>query len=203
MTTSPDRRHRIGARVTRPLVTLLIKMGVSPNALTWFGLLLGLGTAVLIGYGYLLIGGVMVLASGAFDMLDGAVARATGRITRYGGFLDSVVDRFSEAALMLGVLVFYLGTTAPAFFLLGREWSLLIVAVAIATAAWPSYLRARAEAAGINASAGFFTRPERVIVLAVGLFTGQPGVALGVIAALSLVTTAQRLYQASRAGTEE
>lgn len=199
--TTNDTRHRLGARVSAPLVALLVRLRVTPNALTWCGLFLGIGTAALIGLGYFIAGGLMVLFSGAFDMLDGALARATGRTTDYGGVLDSVIDRLSEAALMLGVLVFYIMTpaTATAFSILSRDWSLVAVAAAIAAAAWPSYVRARAEAAGIDASAGFFTRPERVILIAIGLFTGQPALALAVLAGLSLVTTGQRLYRASRA----
>ena len=196
-----DTRHRLGARVSAPLVALLVRSRVTPNALTWCGLILGIGTAVLIGLGYFIAGGLMVLFSGAFDMLDGALARATSRTTIYGGVLDSVIDRLSEAALMLGVLVFYINTpaTAAAFNILAKDWSLFVTAAAIAAAAWPSYVRARAEAAGIDASAGFFTRPERVILIAIGLFTGQPALALAVLVALSLLTTGQRLYRASRA----
>ena len=201
--TTNDTRHRLGARVSAPLVALLVRSRVSPNALTWCGLALGIGTAALIGLGYFIAGGLMVLFSGAFDMLDGALARATNRTTVYGGVLDSVIDRFSEAALMLGVLVFYINTpaAAPAFAIISKDWSLIMTAAAIASAAWPSYIRARAEAAGIDASAGFFTRPERVVLLAIGLFTGQPALALAVLTTLSIVTTGQRLYRASRAGS--
>ena len=203
--TEKDVRHSLGTRVSAPLVNVLARLGVSPNALTWFGLVLALGTAVIIGCGHLIAGGIMVLVSGAFDMLDGALARATGRITRYGGVLDSIVDRFSEAALMLGVLVYYLTSAAdaPAFNLLAREWSLLVTALAIAAASWPSYVRARAEAAGIDGRVGIFTRPERVIVLAIGLLAGQPALALGVIALLSIVTTAQRLHRARHSETQK
>ena len=198
-----DTRHRLGARVSAPLVGLLVRLRVTPNALTWCGLWLVVGTAALIGLGYFIAGGLMVLFSGAFDMLDGALARATNRTTVYGGVLDSVIDRLSEAALMLGVLVFYITTpaTATVFNILAKDWSLIAVAAAIAAAAWPSYVRARAEAAGIDASAGFFTRPERVILIAIGLFTGQPALALAVLAALSIVTTGQRLYRAGHAAS--
>jgi CDP-diacylglycerol---glycerol-3-phosphate 3-phosphatidyltransferase len=200
-----DTRHRLGARASAPLVALLVRLRVTPNALTWCGLLLGIGTAALIGLGYFIAGGLMVLFSGAFDMLDGALARATNRTTVYGGVLDSVIDRLSEAALMLGVLVFYVNTpaTAAVFNILAKDWSLVVTAAAIAAAAWPSYVRARAEAAGIDASAGFFTRPERVVLIAIGLFTGQPALALAVLVVLSVVTTGQRLYRAGQAGNSK
>jgi CDP-diacylglycerol--glycerol-3-phosphate 3-phosphatidyltransferase len=202
MTTS-DTRHRLGARFSAPLIALLVRTRVTPNALTWCGLILGIGTAALIGLGHFVVGGLMVLFSGAFDMLDGALARATGRTTVYGGVLDSVIDRFSEAALMLGVLVFYINlpATAAEFGILPKDWSLFVTAAGIAAAAWPSYVRARAEAAGIDSSAGFFTRPERVILIAIGLFTGQPALALAVLTVLSIVTTGQRLFRAGRAET--
>ena len=142
---------------------------------------------MLIGTGHLLIAGLVVLFAGFFDMLDGALARYTGRITRFGGTLDSVLDRLSEAVLLLGILVGHLCS--------GDQSASLILLIFLVLLFSPlvSYLRARAEASGIECQVGLFTRPERVIVLAFGLLLNQIIVALTIIAVLSVLTAGQRL----------
>ncbi len=182
-----------------PAATLLTRLGVSPNAITLSGLLVAGAGAYLLSLGELALGGAVLLLSGAFDLLDGAVARATGRVTRFGALLDSVVDRVSEAAILLGLLVFYLGR--PSSF--GSDLGAALVFIALAGSIMVSYIRARAEGLGVECNLGVMTRPERVVILGVGLVIGQwwlpaVSVALGAIAALTMVTSLQRVAHVRR-----
>lgn len=165
---------------------VLAGWGVSPNLLTVVGLLLNAAVAAVIAVGHPQLGGVLLLVASGFDMLDGAVARADGRVTRFGGFLDSTLDRYSEIVVFLGLLIYLLGTPDA------RLGSILVF-VAAAGALMISYARARAEAAGVGASVGVLPRPERVILLAVCLIVGKPMIALWVLAILTHVTAAMRI----------
>ncbi|MFQ6122603.1 MAG: CDP-alcohol phosphatidyltransferase family protein [Dehalococcoidales bacterium] len=175
--------------LTQPAVHLLAKTSITPNTLTWFGFLLSIGAAALIVTGHLVVAGLLVLIAGLFDLLDGALARRTNRVTHFGAVLDSTLDRLAEAALLLGILILY-----------AREQSIvgmLLAGIALPSSQVVSYIRARAEALGLECQVGLFTRVERVIVLALGLLLSQIDyaliTALGVIVALSLFTAGQRL----------
>jgi CDP-diacylglycerol--glycerol-3-phosphate 3-phosphatidyltransferase len=175
---------------TDPVVNLLAKTGVTPNALTWFGFLIAVGTAVLAALGYMLAAGLVVLFGSYFDMLDGSLARKKGKVSRFGEVLDSTLDRLSEGFLLIGLLYWFsvegstLGVVLAGFTLL----SSLVV----------SYIRAKAEIMKLECTEGLFTRPERVIVLAIGLLINQVVIALAVVAALSAFTVGQRLFHVWR-----
>ena len=159
----------VGARIrnyTLRVGEFLAGLGLTPNAVTTVGLLLNVLVAWIIARGDLGLGGVLLLFASGFDMLDGAVARASGSITKFGGFLDSTIDRYSEAVVYGGVLTYLLGT--PDY----RIGSVLVFAATVGSLLI-SYARARAEAAGFRASVGLLARPERVLVLALGLIFGQ------------------------------
>jgi phosphatidylglycerophosphate synthase len=159
----------VGARIrnyTLRVGEFLAGLGLTPNAVTTVGLLLNVLVAWIIARGDLGLGGVLLLFASGFDMLDGAVARASGAITKFGGFLDSTIDRYSEAVVYGGVLLYLLGT--PDY----RIGSVLVFAATVGSLLI-SYARARAEAAGFRASVGLLARPERVLVLALGLIFGQ------------------------------
>ena len=182
-------RKTVQAYITQPILGLLARTPITPSAITWLGFLVTVGAAVLIITEHILAAGFVVLVAGFFDMLDGALARYTNRVTRFGGILDSTLDRLSEAVLLLGILVLY-----------AREQSValvVLVCIALIGSLMVSYVRARAEASGLECQAGFFTRPERVIVLALGLLLNQVFdaliIALSVIAVLSFLTVGQRL----------
>ncbi len=178
-------RRRISVRVTTPLAKLLAHTPITPNVLTWMGFLLTCMAAVIISRGYLLWGGIWVLVAGFMDMLDGALARNTGRVSRFGAVLDSTLDRLSEGAVLLGVI-----------FILARDGSELGAVLAGATLTLSfsvSYIRARSEGMGIGCSEGWFTRTERVIVIALGLMLNQIIISLFIVATLSLITATQRL----------
>lgn len=186
-------------RLSQPLVQLLARTGVTPNALTWFSLLLAFGAATLIALRQPFAAGFVVLISGLFDMLDGALARLTGKSTRFGAILDSTLDRLGEVAILLGLLILFV-----------RDFStpgILIVGFALSGALLVSYLRARAEAAGLIGEVGLFTRTERVIILSLGLLLSSIDYALitslGIIAFLSYLTVIQRLLHAWRQTKED
>jgi CDP-diacylglycerol--glycerol-3-phosphate 3-phosphatidyltransferase len=168
----------------------LAGLGFSPNGITLLGLVVAGASAYLLSVGYLAAGGGVLLASGLLDLMDGAVARATGRVTSFGAFLDSVSDRVSEAAVLLGLLIFYLDRPSTS--------GAALVYVAMVGSIMVSYTRARAEGLGLECKVGLMTRPERVAVLGVGLVVGQwqlaaVSVALGLIAALTIVTSVHRV----------
>lgn len=187
-------RKNISNYVTQPIVNLLVRTPLTPNAVTWLGFCISIGAAALVVTGHFFAAGIVVIVAGLFDMLDGALARVTNRVTRFGGILDSTLDRLSEAALLLGLLTVFAREQQVAesilagFTLLG---SLMV-----------SYIRARVEGLGIECKAGLFTRPERVIVLALGLllsrFDGALVIALGVITFFSWFTVVERMVYAWR-----
>jgi len=194
-TKSPGFRRKAGSILTHLLVRLLAKTPVTPDAITWFGFFVTIGAALLIATNYLFIAGFVVLIAGFFDMLDGALARETDRVTRFGGILDSTVDRLSEAVLLLGIIIFYVRV--------GYFPGILLASIALPASALVSYIRARAEALNIDCEVGLFTRTERVIVLALGLLLSQVGysflvAALGIIVFFSFVTVVQRLLHVRR-----
>ena len=191
----PQVRKNIAYRVTEPVVQLLAKTPVTPNTITWLGFLLTIGAAIFIATGHLLAAGLIVLLAGFFDILDGALARRTNRTTRFGGILDSTLDRLSDAALLLGIIfLFLLAEEQSALFtLLAKEWAILLVGVALLGSLLVSYIRARVEATGLECQVGLFTRAERVVVLALGLLINQIVIALAIIVVLSFITAGQRL----------
>lgn len=167
-----------------PIASVLAKVGLTPNLITCIGLFGSAVAGAVIGYGHLVIGGILVLFFGAFDMLDGTLARKTGAVSKFGAFLDSSFDRLSEAAVLGGVLAYEIQQ--------GNTPESLLVFVFLTASFMVSYLRARAEALGINNEVGILTRPERVVILAVGLFTGWLFAFLCVLVGLTAITAIQR-----------
>jgi len=185
-------RKTLAHYLIQPALGLLARTPITPSTITWLGFLVAVGAAVLIVTGHLFAAGFVVLAGGFFDMLDGALARYTNRVTRFGAILDSTLDRLSEAVLLLGILVLF-----------AREQSVtptLLAGLALVGSLLVSYIRAKAEALGLECEVGFFTRPERVVVLALGLLLNQVFdallIAVAIIAVLSFFTAGQRLIYA-------
>lgn len=179
-------RRSLAQRVNKIPAELVAKTRISPNIVTALGLLVALVTAWVLSTGHFFLGGFLVLVSGAFDMLDGAVARISGRSTRFGAILDSTFDRLSEAALFLGLLAYYANQ--------GSFQEVVLVGAALVGSMMTSYVRARAEVLGLKCEVGLFTRPERVILLAIGLIFNQMLVILWIIAVLSNLVAWQRLF---------
>ena len=185
-------RRTIASYLTPAIVRFLSKTGITPNTLTVFGFLVTLGAAALILTGNQFTAGFVVIAAGFFDMLDGSLARNTNRVTRFGGILDSTLDRLSEAALMVSILVIF-GVD-------GSIAGIWITSIALVSSMMVSYIRSRAESAGIDCEVGIFTRPERIVILAIGLllsgFDNALLITLGIISFFSIITIIQRLLHA-------
>ena len=177
--------------VELPGARFLRALGLTPNAVTLMGFATSVVAAVLVGLGYLLASGLVFLLAGFMDLMDGALARYMGRVTRSGALLDSVLDRLGEAALYAGLAVYavllYSSDTVLVSFLV----TLLLALVSSQTV---SYLRARGESLGVDTRTGLMTRPERVVILSLGLILSQIWLALGIIAVLSTFTLLQRLF---------
>jgi CDP-diacylglycerol--glycerol-3-phosphate 3-phosphatidyltransferase len=178
--------HSLPRRFADPVALAVARTGLTPNAVTALGLAGSLGAAALVAGGYFLIGGLLVLAAAALDLLDGALARATGRVTPFGGVFDAVLDRMGEAAV-LGAVLFHFSEG-------GHRQEVILAYIAIVGSILVSYVRARAEVAGLSLKEGLFTRPERVIVLGLGLMVDQVLIALWILAVVSVFTALQRLY---------
>ncbi len=169
--------------------------------LTVFGVAGNVVAAVLCGFGEFLAGGIVMLAFSALDFLDGALARATGQATDFGGVFDSVMDRVSEAAVLFGLLVWFSDQ--------GDRTEELLIFVALAGSMLVSYVRARAQAVGVELREGLFTREVRVAVLGIGLIVADVADEIDVLtwvlwalAVLTVLTAAQRLWMVWRATRE-
>jgi CDP-diacylglycerol--glycerol-3-phosphate 3-phosphatidyltransferase len=174
-----------------PLARLINRTGISPNLLTMIGFVLTVGVAYVLATGHLQIGGVLLAVAGLFDALDGTLARLAGKRSRFGAFLDSIVDRFSEAVIFMGLLVHYTQHG-------GRQESFLVYATLVGSL-MVSYARARAESIGVECKRGILTRFERAVVMVIGLILDQMLIALWILAVLSNFTALQRIYLVWRA----
>ena len=187
-------RKIIAGNITQPIARLLSRTPLTPNTITWLGFGITVVAGALVVTEHLLAAGIVVLVAGFFDMLDGALARLTERVTRFGAILDSTLDRLSEAVPLLSLL---------AVFVRGQHFAeSILVGVALLGSLMVSYIRARMEGLGIECKAGLFTRPERVIVIALGLlfsyFDPALLVALSVIIFFSWFTVVERMVYAWR-----
>ena len=172
------------------------KRGITPNMATLIGLGLNVIVAVILGFGHPIIAGVLLLLASAFDMVDGSIARATNTVSKFGGFFDSTIDRYSEIVVYVGLLA-WLNTTD------NDHLGSLLTLVAATGALMISYARARAEALGYKASVGLVARPERVILLALCLIIQQPMWALWILAILTHVTAVWRILHVYRLARAE
>jgi CDP-diacylglycerol--glycerol-3-phosphate 3-phosphatidyltransferase len=173
------------------IVTLLAVIGIRPNHVTIAGFLVAAGSGYLASSGSLRLAGAVYLVGSALDALDGALARRTGRVSRFGAFLDSLLDRAGEGALLLGLAAYFSGT--------GNQSAVVLTVAALLGSLLVSYARARGEGLGVSARSGIAPRPFRVILLAVGLIALRPEWALATIAVLSAVTVSQRVIEIWRA----
>jgi CDP-diacylglycerol--glycerol-3-phosphate 3-phosphatidyltransferase len=169
------------------------RLGIRPNALTLLGFALNLVVMYVLARGQLRIGGALVLLASLFDALDGAVARATDQMSTFGAFFDSFVDRYSEATVLFGLLLWYLQR--------GAQFELALIYVVAVGSLMVSYARARAEGLGFECKTGLLTRLERVALLSIGLMVLQARITLLALAILTNLTALQRVahvWQATR-----
>lgn len=165
-------------------------MRVRPDALTATGWLLSVGAAVLFALGYTKVAGAVVLFAGLFDALDGAVARESNRMSAFGAFLDSTLDRLSESAIFVGVIFFYAVSSRP--------YAALLAGIAMTFSLMTSYTRARAEGLDLGCEVGLLERAGRVVILSLFSMAGFLTIGVGLVAAGALVTTAQRIFHIRR-----
>jgi CDP-diacylglycerol--glycerol-3-phosphate 3-phosphatidyltransferase len=177
----------------RPAVSLLVALKFTPSAATLVGVLIALIAAYYASEGEFLIGGILVGVGSSFDLLDGGIARATGTVSKRGALMDSVFDRVSELAVLIG-LAMYFGSGPDA-----NQTAVLLAMVAMAGSVMVSYIRARAEGLGAKGTAGFLTRPERVVIVVVCLVIGYPMVALWILGIGTPLSAAWRFIDAWRA----
>ncbi len=162
-----------------PILFLLLKLKLTPNAVTFLGFIICCISAYFISSGSFLVGGLLVLFSGFMDIFDGALARKMELMSDRGAFLDSTFDRLSEAIVLIGLIY---------FFSTSNETNLvLLTSLSLVFSILISYLRARIEGLGYNSKGGFFTRPERVLVVSLGLIFFSPEFT---VTLLAIATTA-------------
>ncbi len=177
-------------QLVRPLARVLSAMRVRPDALTTMGWVFSVGAATLFALGYTKTAGAVMLFAGLFDALDGAVARESNRMSAFGAFLDSTLDRLSESAIFVGVIFFYAAS--------GRPYEVLVTGAAMAFSLMTSYTRARAEGLGLKCEVGLLERAGRVVILSLFSLTGFLIFGVGLVAVGALVTTAQRILHVRR-----
>jgi CDP-diacylglycerol--glycerol-3-phosphate 3-phosphatidyltransferase len=173
---------------------------ISPNVLTFLGLVINVVAAILFGFAgdgnqqrMFLYAGLVIIGAGIFDMVDGRVARATGQVTQFGAFFDSVIDRYSDVALFFGLLVYYARAN--------RFFYLVLTALVMVTSVMVSYTRARAESLIGTCKVGFMERPERIVLIIIGALFNKMAPVLWVLAVLSTITVIHRIaftYQRTR-----
>jgi CDP-diacylglycerol--glycerol-3-phosphate 3-phosphatidyltransferase len=172
-------------RVILLIVRVLALSKIHPNVLTFLGLMINVGAAALLATGQFRWAGVVMIGAGLFDMVDGRVARETNRVTRFGGFFDSVLDRYSDLALLVGLLVWY-GS-------INRPFYVVLTSLVMTGSVMVSYTRARAENSIPACKVGFMERPERVVLLIIGALFARMAQVLWVIAILANLTVVHRM----------
>jgi len=184
-----------GGWLLRHVVSGLAATGITPNMFTFLGLAVNSWAAAMFAMGRFRQAAAVLFLAGFLDMADGQVARRVGRVTAFGGFLDSTLDRYSDLALYMGLVVYYT--------LIGRSFYMMLAAVAMASSFMVSYSRARAESVIPSCKVGFLERPERLVLLIMGGAFNRIAQVLWVIATLSSLTVIHRVvytWQELRAG---
>jgi CDP-diacylglycerol--glycerol-3-phosphate 3-phosphatidyltransferase len=186
-------------RIINAMVRGLASAGVHPNILTAIGVMINVGCGVLFGLGEFFWAGVVLIFANLFDMLDGNVARLTGNVTKFGGFLDSSLDRLSDMVSLLGIMIFYAGNTPQHSIL-----NVFLAGTGLIGSVMVSYTTARAESLGVKANVGFLQRPERIVLLIIGalsthwestsFFANRMPQVLWVLAIASIWTFVQRMF---------
>ncbi len=180
-------------KIIRMIVRGLALSRINPNVLTFLGLVINMVAAAFLAFGSFRTAGAIIIFAGLFDMVDGRVARETNQVTRFGGFFDSVLDRYSDLALLVGLLVYYGTVNRPAY--------VVLTAIVMTASVMISYTRTRAENIIPSCKVGFLERPERVVLLIIGALFDRMAPVLWVIAVLGNMTVIHRMiftYQESK-----
>jgi len=190
---------RGAGRIINALVQGLSRMSINPNLLTVIGVSINVLCGLMFAFGHFFWAGIILIVANVFDMLDGSVARLTGRVTRFGGFLDSSLDRLSDMAVFVGLLIFYARDTE-----FHSTLYVFLAGAAMVGSVLVSYASARAESLIPKCDVGFLRRPERVVLLIIGALSTHPGsgshfanrmpAVLWILAVGSYWTFAYRMY---------
>jgi CDP-diacylglycerol--glycerol-3-phosphate 3-phosphatidyltransferase len=167
------------------IISFCVKLRIHPNILTFVGVLINVAAAWALALGKFVAAGVIMVIANIFDFIDGKVALELKEVSAFGGFWDSVIDRFSDISLFIGLIYLYSQ--------LGRTDYVMITALAMMFAIMTSYTRARAESLIKKCKVGFMERPERIVLLMIGAFTNRMAAVLWVILVLSIFTVADRI----------
>jgi len=179
----------IGAACMLPLraiINLCVALRIHPNTLTLVGVIINVAAAWALGFGRFMLAFVIMLVANIFDFIDGKVAHLTNTVSEFGAFWDSTLDRFSDLALLTGLIFLYSK--------LGRGDYVMIAALALIFSIMTSYARARAESLVKKCKVGFMERPERIVLLMIGAATNRMAGVLWVVLILSILTVANRIY---------
>src|SRR5262245_5574728 len=183
----------IGKTVNFPLRAIIwacVVLRIHPNVLTFVGVLIAAWAGYELAIGRFLMAGIVMVGASIFDFIDGKVAHETGQMSAFGGFWDSVIDRFSDLALSVGLIVLYAR--------LERVDYVLITSITMVFATMTSYTRARAESLIKKCKVGFMERPERIVLFMIGAFTNRMAAVMWVIGVLSVFTVADRIIYTYR-----
>jgi CDP-diacylglycerol--glycerol-3-phosphate 3-phosphatidyltransferase len=166
--------------------SFFLRAGLTPNLITLLGLLGNIGAALFISKGEFIIGGIIASVAGTFDAIDGTMARLSGELSKFGCLFDSLIDRYSEMTLLLGILVHFSS--------INNHTGIILVYLALCGSFLVSYIRARAEGLGVEVKKGILTRVERLLILVISLLFKQPLMGVLIIALLANFTALQRLW---------
>ena len=184
-------RNNILDKIEKPIVTFLHKLKISPNLLSVFGLILGIIAAVFIALDDLILAALFLIIGAIADLFDGSLARKFNKETDFGAFLDSVIDRVQELSIFIGATYLLISKE-------NYEWAILPV-LTLGLSFLVSYSRARGEGLGIQTKdSGIVTRPERLLILIIGLITNQFIIAMMIISLTSLISFIQRVRAISK-----
>jgi CDP-diacylglycerol--glycerol-3-phosphate 3-phosphatidyltransferase len=170
----------------RAIIAACVALRIHPNILTLVGVIINVGAAWALGYGRFVLAGFVMIIANIFDFIDGKVAFSLKLQSRFGAFWDSTLDRFSDLALLVGLIYLYSK--------LGRSDYVLVAALALIFSIMTSYARARAESLVEKCKVGFMERPERIVLFMIGAFTNRMAAVLWVILLLSILAVANRIY---------
>ena len=208
-----DKNRERYLRVVRPIGNFFASLGIHPNILSISGLVLSIVSGIIYSMGYFLWGGCVLIFAGTCDVLDGLLARQTGKVSRFGAFFDSTLDRFGEVFIFMGLAWHFSGGGAVLSGVLGpvsksqSPLAVIFIIMAIAGSFMVSYTRARAQGLGVDCKVGLMQRPERITLLILGsLLGGIPvigtvimKVTLVVLAILTNITALQRMIYVKKA----
>ena len=182
----------------RMIIDACVALRIHPNVLTFIGVLINVAAACALGLGRFVTAGFIMVVANIFDFIDGKVARELKAVSKFGGFWDSVIDRFSDISLFIGLIFLYSQ--------LRRTDYVMVTALAMMFAIMTSYTRARAESLIPQCKVGFMERPERIVLFMLGAFTNRMAAVMWVILVLSIFTVADRIiltYRELRDRTQE